>query len=172
MKTFLGAAVYLKPQDRQPLAVWQGSEKDREERTSAEAPHLGAGFRRDLPGRVGSREDEARAGGEGTARFRGPVGGPARAQNPAPCRGSRSQGLERPLRRPRTPQAGDRAVRGRRRELQPSPGAGCAPIPPARGHPARGRRGGSPRQVGFPASSLLTGGGPLSGVVKEQLDGN
>lgn len=40
------------------------------------------------------------------------------------------------------------------------------------GAPPAGRKHGSPRQVGFPASSLLTGGGPLSGVVKEQLDGN
>lgn len=96
-----------------------------------------------------------------------------RAQNPAPWLGYRIQGPERLLRGLRAPMGRWRCRARRRAEGAPAPpGSLVRPHPTCAKTPRPGRRGGTPRQVGFPASSLLTGGGPLSGVVKEQLDGN
>lgn len=87
LKPFLGAAIYLKRLDHQPPAV-QGREKGREERTSSEALHLARGLTHDLPGGVGSRRDEARSAGEGTA----PRGSMAQSGEPREPRTRRMAG--------------------------------------------------------------------------------
>ena len=122
-------AIYPRPPDHghvQCVEVGRERRKGRVQRRLSSAWVLG----RNVPGPAGSREDEAPSGGEGTERFRGPVRWVAGALTPAAWLGSRIQGAERPLRGPRTPQAGGSARRGgRRRELQPRRGSGVRPHP-------------------------------------------
>lgn len=147
-------------------SAWKWQRK--KERSHPEALQLGLGA--DPAGSRRRRRRQAARASRGSA---AQSGGWPGALNPAAWRGSRIRGPERPPAGAEkaagtwTSPAPRRAVgapASRRSLVRPQPTCARAPRP--------GRRGGSPRRVGFPASSLLTGGGPLSGVVKEQLDGN
>lgn len=96
----------------------------------------------DLLGGVGSREDEALSGGKSPARFCGPVRWVTPSLEPGVSAGIPHPSPGTPPAGPRTLLAGGGAARGGRCRASAPPRHWVRPNPPARGRPARGRRGG------------------------------
>lgn len=146
---FRNTAVYLRPRCHCPVQCIEMKRETRKE--------IVQGLRCDLPGPVDNREDETLLGGEGTAQFRGPVPRPSLVEDPSPE--SRAlAGIPNP--KPGAPPARTlwakwRHGAGRRMEGGPAPPQSLVSLHPTCARaPRPTRKGGSPRRVGFPASSL------------------
>lgn len=100
---FRNIAIYSRPLDHHPVQCIE-VRRERRKRLTQSNFRTARELTRDLPGPMDSSGDEAPLGGEETVRFQSD--GWVRAQNGAPSLGSQIQGLERPLKGPRTPWAG------------------------------------------------------------------